>query len=320
MRVRVRDVAFPITTDIDPEGRFDVAVADGLVKRCETCVITALKQPPNHYSELQASHIAWIFSALHFTHVTMRNLLTQRSKSPASVDALALARLQLESLYSICLIVEQPSYADVYVKSQWRDIYVRFLLQREECKGLARFQDYFGRTAAPLLEQFRRMSGVSDEEKATVEHEELDTPLPVGVTPVKIQRFPQPMGVVDKLKESTRRQMLARMYPEYRRLCAFAHGSAQSSMFKSLFYERSTHQSLFTETKRENLFQREVGEPAILYSLLSVVQASCELATLYPSDIELMRTLIESWNVLLRVDLLCPVIWEIRSKALLGVI
>jgi hypothetical protein len=164
------------------------------------------------------------------------------------------------------------------------------------------------------------MSGVSDEEKATVEHEELDTPLPVGVTPVKIQRFPQPMGVVDKLKESTRRQMLARMYPEYRRLCAFAHGSAQSSMFKSLFYERSTHQSLFTETQRENLFQREVGEPAILYSLLSVVQASCELATLYPSDIELMRTLIESWNVLLRVDLLCPVIWEIRSKALLGVI
>jgi hypothetical protein len=51
------------------------------------------------------------------------------------------------------------------------------------------------------------------------------------MTLTKIKPFPQPMGVVVKVTDPQRKKMLMRLYPEYRRLCAFAQGSAQSSMF-----------------------------------------------------------------------------------------
>jgi hypothetical protein len=319
-KLRVIDVARPVTTDIDPNGRIDVAIIDSLVRRCAANVTEALKQPPHGYSELQAGHVVWIFDALRFTHVTIRNLLTGGSSSPGSVDALALARLQLETLYSICLMVQDPSFADVYVKSFWRDTYVRFLLEREERKGLPRFDDYVNRQGVLLLEHLRCMSGATDDEKATIEHEELGIPLPHGAKLARIRRFPQPMGVIEEVSDPSRKQMLERLYPEYRHLCSFAHGTAQSSMFKLLLYERWHYRDLFTEEQRQDIFQRHVAESSLLYSSLSVIQCACEMVALYPCDVELRRTLIEAWNVLLNVNLLCRTVWEIRTKALLGVI
>ena len=171
-----------------------------------------------------------------------------------------------------------------------------------------------------MLENLQRLAGVTDEEKATVEFEELGIPLGIGIALARIKQFPQPMGVIDKIIEPKRKQMLMRLYPEYRRLCAFAHGSAQSSMFTTLFWERSPLKPLIAESQRQDIFQREVGEPALLYSSLSVVQCACEIATLYPSHVELKRSVIASWNVMLKVNLLCRIIWEIRAKAALGVI
>ncbi len=217
-------------------------------------------------------------------------------------------------------MTQLPGLVDDYVKGFWKDNYVRFLLQREECKNLTRFDDYLRQGGQAVLAQLQQAAGVTDEEKASVEHLELGTPLPAGMKFAKINRFPQPMGVIQKITDPSRKRMLMRLYPEYRRLCAFAHGSPQSSMFKTAFWERSPIRMLTSEAMRQDLFQREVGEPAIFYSLLSVVQCACEVATLYPSDIELRRTAIEAWNVLLDAHLLGRIVWEIRTKALLGVI
>ena len=73
-----------------------------------------------------------------------------------------------------------------------RDAYVRFLLDREERKSLPRFAEYLNLQGLPLVEELRRASGVTDAEKATVEAEELGTPLPLGVTEAKIRPFPRP--------------------------------------------------------------------------------------------------------------------------------
>src|ERR1022692_485241 len=98
MRIRVIDIVWPRKTDIVLR-HLDVAVLDGLVKRCVASVTSSLKSPTSKYSQLQTVHMSWMFEAMGFTHVTIRNLLTQGTKSPACVDALALARLQLEALY-----------------------------------------------------------------------------------------------------------------------------------------------------------------------------------------------------------------------------
>jgi len=320
MKIRVVDIACPSKSDINPDLRFDVMVLDSHVRRCAATATEALKHPASGYSVLQAAHLSWIFDAMRFTHVTIRNLLTEGPKTPACVDALALARLQLEALYSVCLMVQDPSFVDIYVKSFWRDAYVRFLLEREERKGLARFDEYINQRALPLMEMLRQSSGVTDEEKATVESEELGTPLPTGMSEAKIRPFPTPMKVIDKITDANRKKMLMRLYPEYRRLCAFAHGSAQAWMFKVAFWERSPLRPLFSDSQRQDQFEKEIVDPALLHSLLAVVQSTCEAATLYRADIELNKVAIEAWNLLSEMNLLGRTIWEIRAKSLLGVV
>jgi hypothetical protein len=227
-KIRVIDIAWPNKDDIDTDRLLDVHVLDAHVKQCASVITGALKTPPPGYSLEQASHMSWMFDAMRFTHTTIRNLLAKGTKSPESVDALPLARMQLEALYSVCLMVQSPTFVDIYLKSWWRDVYVQFVLDRQERQGLPRFSEYINKTGMPVLEELRTASGVTDDEKATVELEELGTPLPSGLKEVKIKSFPTPGSVIDKVLDLQRKQMLKRLYPEYKGLCAYAHGSAQS--------------------------------------------------------------------------------------------
>ena len=66
-----------------------------------------------------------------------------------------------------------------------------------------------------------------------MEMEELGMPLPAGMQPVKIKSFPTPGSVIDQVTYPERQQMLKRLYPEYKRLCAYAHGSVQNWIAKT---------------------------------------------------------------------------------------
>ena len=158
-KIRVIDIAWPNTTDIDLERHLDAPVLDGHVKQCVSAVTNALKKPASGYSESQAAHISWMFDAMRFTHATIRNLVALGPDSPSCVDSLALARQQLEALYSVCLMVQDASFVDVYLKSFWRDAYTQFLLDRKERQGLVRFNQYLNQTGLPLMEQLRVSSG-----------------------------------------------------------------------------------------------------------------------------------------------------------------
>jgi hypothetical protein len=319
-KIRIVDVAWPNTQDIDLDRHLDVPVLDSHVKRCAAAATSSLKTPPAGYSPLQAAHLSWMFDAMRFTHTTIRNLVAKGVNSPECVDAVALARMQLEALYSVCLLVQGPSFVDIYVKSFWRDAYVIYLLDREERQGLPRFSEYLNQTALPLMEQLRQASGVTDEEKATVELEELGTPLPTGMQLVKIRSFPTPGSVIGQVTHPERQQMLKRLYPEYKRLCGYAHGSAQSWMTKTAFWERSPLRRFHTEGEREKKYLNDVAELALFFSFFPVVQSTSELATLYPSDVELQRVAIEAWNLLSEMNLLGKIMWEVRGRTSLGVI
>jgi hypothetical protein len=316
----VIDVAWPNTEDIDLDRHLDAPVLDGHVKQCAAAVTNALKTPPPGFSKDQAAHLSWMFDAMRFTHVTIRNLIALGTNSPSCVDSLALARQQLEALYSVCLMVQDPSFVDVYIKSFWRDAYVQFLLERQERQGLPRFTEYLNQTGLPLMEGLRLNSGVTDEEKATVELEELGTPLPAGVNPAKIKSFPTPGSVIDQVLDPERKKMLKRLYPEYKRLCAYAHGSVQNWIAKTAFWEASPLRKLHTDGERENKYMKEIVDPAFVFSFLPTIQSTCEVATLYPADVELKRVAVEAWKVLSDMNLLGKIIWDIRGRSSLGVV
>jgi hypothetical protein len=65
---------------------------------------------------------------------------------------------------------------------------------------------------------------------------------------------------------------------------------------------------------------KEIVDPGLLFSVLPAIQSTCEVASLYPFDVELRRVAIEAWNVLSEMNLLGKIIWEIRGRSSLGVL
>jgi len=114
--VRVRDHAYLMTRDINPDQRTDAPTIDGLVNRCIAAAFEALRSPTSLFTDFQRGHLGQIYKSMRTTHETIRDLLRDENKSPRSVDAIPIARLQLETLYSICLVIEQSPYLDIYLK------------------------------------------------------------------------------------------------------------------------------------------------------------------------------------------------------------
>jgi hypothetical protein len=262
-----------------------------------------------------------MFESLGYTHHTIRHLLKLGTSDPSSVDALVIGRLQLEALYSVCLMLEDPQYINTYLKDSWRKTYVRYLLEKEECKNLPRFSDFLNKSALPLLKALKQFAGVNDDELATVEMEELSVPLPTRCTVKKIGQFPTPARIIAKVRSSSRKRMLKRLYPEYQLLSSYVHGASTNfHMFKSLFNPRSKYRNIFPTGKIELMFQKEVGEAAIYIDYICLVQSCTELVEIYPNDVELRATLSDAWAPLVEGSLLGRAIWDIRSRTLLGVV
>ena len=321
MKIPVKAVAHALSRDIDPDRQEDVKKLDGFVNKCLSAATEALtKRPLKGYSELEIGHLLGVVDGLRHSHFSIRHLLVEGDKKARAVDALAIARLQLETLFSICLMLQDVQYLRDFVKSTWKTAYTRFLLQREECAALPRFSEYLNATAGPMLDKFRVMSGVTEAEKLTIEHEEIGAAIPPGFVLEKIAQFPTPRRVIDKITNTAQKEMLKRLYPEYQYLCSFAHGSPDAWMLKAILDERSIYRRFFTSGEIEDRFQRGVGEPAILYSVLSGVQAAAEIAAHYPANVELLAALGEAWSFLADRHLLVMAIWERRTRALLKVV
>jgi hypothetical protein len=316
----VRDCAHPITKDIDPEGHIDAPAIDTHVAKCVAAVSEALKSPSSSLTDFQRSHFALLFHAMKWTHASIRDLLRHETKKPMSIDAMPLVRTQLESLYAICLIVEDPTYLSVYLKDSWKKLYKRFLLQREECRHLPRFTEYLNVRALPNLNAMAALAGVSKDEITTIDCDELGQIPVAGFVPKRIPQFPTPKVVIRLIKEMNRNRMLMRLYPEYQFLCSFVHVSPHPSMFKVMLDDRAPFGNLFTSSQVEHMFQNEIAGQALYIDLISVAQGCAEVLTLYRADLDLLKTVEEAWKLVCDHSLLGQIVWEMRTRGVLGVI
>jgi len=318
--LRVKDCQHTMSIDIDPDAHFDALVLDSQVAMCVAAVSEALKSPTPTLSEFQRIHFTELFHSMKWTHESIRDLLRHETKKPISIDAMPLVRTQLESLYAICLLVETPSYLEVYLKDSWKKLYIRFLLQREECRSLGRFSKYLYEQALPNLEGMASFIGVSRDEISTIDYDELGQSPPSGFIPVKIPRFPTPRAVIRRVSDADRSRMLIRLYPEYQFLCSFVHVSPHPGMFKVMLDDRHPLSNLFSSDKMEYMFQNEIAGPALYIDLVSVAQGCAEIFTLYRDNLDLLKVLEGAWKLITDSSLLGKVIWEIRTRKLLGVI
>lgn len=316
--VLVHKDSYVMTKEINPDQSTDAPIMDGLVNRCIAAAFEALRRPTSAFSTVQLEHLAHIFKSMRPTHETIRELL-RHERSPHSVDAVPLARLQLETLYAICLVLDQPSYLDLYFKHSWKQTYVRHLLMSAECKNLPTIMSELDRQLLPL-EELRQLAGVTDQEKETIRCEQLGETLPLGMVSAPIKQFPTPGVALRIIRDPERKRMLSRLYFEYQFLCGFVHFSTRPRTFKGIFDKREQFGHLFTGQQLESMFQKEIAGPAIWVDFMSVVQSAAEIVTLYPGDVELRRAVTDAWAVLSERTIMGRAVWEFRAKKLLGII
>jgi len=319
MGVKVSQIAFRHTTDIRYGDRIDAQALTNLAYICITRAEDALQTLVGAYTEFQLVTISSIFTSMRSTHHNIRAMLNEGENNPGSVDSLAFARMQLESFYAICVMLEGPDFVNIYMRDGWAKRYVQFLLQREETKDLPRFYEY-NTTMPKKLTKMRDFLGVSLEQEATLDYEHLGTPLPAGMTEQAIPQFPPPGRALHKITIPERKQMLQRLYPEYTRLCSFAHVLPESTFFKTLFNRNHEMRKLISQPDIKDRFQQNIAEVGFLISFISIVQSAAELTTLYPKDLDLQAAAVNAWTKLIHGSLLGKAIWEIRTRALLGII
>lgn len=254
------------------------------------------------------------------THRAIRKVLGWGDEDPMSVDGLALARLPLEGLYTLCMMFEGPNWVDCYLRDGWQKQHRQFLLQREETKALPRFDECSKKIGPQNIGMLGKILGITRAQVVTIEHQELGTPTPVGMGKDEIAHFPTPSRVGNKLPKGDKRRMLERLYPEYVYLCSFAHGLPDANLFKMMFNKNSRFRGFWGDQELKDTFQRQVAERAYTTRLISIVQAAAELTVLYPAGVDLLAAVVKAWEEISEGMLLGKAIWNIRAKKLLGVI
>lgn len=318
--ISVAKCAYHHEADVDVNAKFDANEWEALLNVCVGRATSALEIPVPGYDAVQRHHLSEIFKSMSATHRTIRILLADAGPDrPEYVDVLPLARLQLEGLYTVCLMLESSRWVDVYLQDHWRKQYVKFLLDREETQALPRWREFAVKTPISLT-QLRDHYGITPEQQLTVEHQELGTPLPPGFACQPIRQFPTHGRAIGKIRVFEKQRMLERLYPHYVELCSFAHGLPQANSYKMMFNKRSFHRTLVSDEKINERFQHLVVAEAFMTSFLSIVQATAELTALYPKNVNLPSAAVRAWNQLTNAHLLAKAVWAIRTKQLLGII
>jgi hypothetical protein len=317
VKIRLIDCISPHTADIDMSATFAATETDKIINRCIVAVTDSLRASTKHFTDDQRDHLSKIFFSMRHVHRAIRHMLISEGKDPVVVNVMPLVRVQLETLYAICLIVEDPNSLSLYLKDGWKKFYIQHVLMREESAGLPRMKAELEAHAASI-ERFRLASGVTIAEKQTIDEEELGIACPPGTVKAHIGQFPTPGAVLTKVREPDRKRMLQRLYFEYQFLCGLVHFSPPSIILSTLLDERQPPYDWSTPRQKYEIFQRELTVPALGFDVLSVVQSCSEFVTIYPSDMNLVNAIADGWRHLTKSWLVGRVVWQIRTMKLLG--
>jgi hypothetical protein len=288
MSSTVQKSGYRHTQDIDLDGQKSAGKWESLATVCISRARDALKQPTGTYTKVHRDTISDLLKAMLVTQGSIGKLPQGGSESPQSVDALALARLQLEGLFAICLLTEGSAWVDTFLRDAWKKQFIRYLLSHYETEYLPRFDPNALVPELSRLVKFQGVCSVSLAQMHTVQHQQTGMPMPAGMQEERIPDFPTPGWIIGKLPAGSKRRMLERLHLDYVYLCSYAHGLQAANMAKLVYDERSPERQLFTEAEVEDKFQQEVNTYARAYSFLSIVQSVAELMALYPSDMDLV--------------------------------
>src|ERR1019366_5840488 len=129
MALRVKDYAHVHQTDFDHGQLRDSKEFDKIANVCAMRATEALKAPTGPYTQMHCNQIGDIFRSMVATQRGIRRMLDFEGPiDPETVDALLLARVQLEVFFPLRRMLKDPKSERVYVKALGQKRYEDFLM------------------------------------------------------------------------------------------------------------------------------------------------------------------------------------------------
>lgn len=322
-------VRYTRSRDIDVGDTIDAGEVDDQITR----VVNQLALAFERSDDLGASFRALMKDMLRQflnTHKSIRLLMKNREENPAGMaDAMSLAREQIEKVYAVALLLEDPeAWTERYLKDGWRKTYERHLLDADERSGLPRYDDFL-KEHADALENEAKQLGVSDEEKEFVEWRYRNppgTPKPSHLKAASetIAQFPMPKEVIDEVSDPQLQDALRRWQREYGYFSAYTH-SGYSKLMPGFIGANMR----LTTSQKEKVVETEYYL-SIIISYLGTGIACAEAATkALPrgpggkdpargvADVDLLVKVSGLWDLLERTSLVGRTLYEMRARHIL---
>jgi hypothetical protein len=309
------------TEDIDGSREFDPNELDTQMRLVVHRVIAAFATLPNH-DETFRSLTNILFRAFLSTHKSIRLLLREATSDPDyASDAMSLVREQVEKIFVITLILDDPQkWIAVYFKDDWRRFYeYEVLLNSEERKDLPGYQSDY---RTKIMQAVQANANVSSLEKEFVEHR-FNNPgvsLPSHLKDAQVPEFPMPSQVKNSMRDKSAEGFLSRWHKEYKRICGYSHVGLDKLQVTSMHVVKNS----IGEAEKKIFIEREIIFPTISTSYVAAASACTEARKYlkeYDSDLSrtgpLLDDLLNFWSTLRQQSLLAKVFWDIRAKHIL---
>jgi len=262
--------------------------------------------------------LADIYRGFWVTHRAIATLLSKKEEdsaiSPISIEAMSLAREQVESLFTVCLLLDNPNHwFSIYKKDSWKRKYWKYLLEKHEYEKLPRFENYLNKEAPFYLNRLQQLYGISSDEKAAIEFKFYN---PNKQLPSSLQPFPTAGKAKKSIKNTSIKYCLERWYQEYRYLSGYSHGHMVKPLGLAFLESRELN---LTEEQKQKYYENELEHSSIV-SYVSSASACAEACPILDYDVEVIEALTKVWNELTDLSLLGKVFWDIRIRNILGVI
>lgn len=296
----------------DPENAFDCKAADAFVRKLILRAEMAVRK--SSLPEFEKGFFGAVLPLFRQTHDSIRVLCKELYEAHGHTgDALSLVREQIEKLFALQLVCEDPNkWVPLYLKDGWRKAYEMFLHAQAEVADLPRFQEFITKHGPHCMEQLRLGYGVTDDEKKVVELKADGQPVPPSLKQYALEEFPTPGKALSKLTDGNRKEFMKRWYVEYKRYCSFSHVLTPKVVLNQL----QTH-GVGVDPRRRTDFLNKYIEPALILSYLAIGSAVAEINRVIGQNHEVLESLSELWETLRRGSLLGVAFWDMRVKDLL---
>lgn len=313
-------MSYKLKSDIEPSNKVDVNTLDEQMRLVVNRITAGFNRLEDHNPTFR-SLTETLFQSFLTTHKSIRLLLKEATSDfNYAPDAMSLVREQIEKVFVISLILDDPErWIPIYFKDDWRRFYkYQFLVLEEERKSLPRFQVDKDKREE-ILQNLKANADLSGSEKELIEHKFTNPGVtkPAHLASVEIPQFPAPREAVEKISDSTSKEFLLRWHKEYEYVCGYSHVGFEKLQVISMQRVRNR----LTEEDKRRFVNNEVVQPAITMSYLATA-SSCTEAWKYlrQYDLDLSKSdgfldaALSFWDTLREQSLWGIVFWEIHAK------